>query len=190
MDSLEDYLATLPQGLQSFPEAKVKASTIVGFFDEAAITPHLPLPVVASIVGMPASSWIPEVHVSVAHLVMRARCFESDDAFVESARAHNSRLLNSPLYRSAFRLFQPGRIARIISGAWGLFRRGSSIQVRGETPNSVSFSLHHPANIWPSIVRRGLLTCGAEAMRVGGTETARTTLEVETETYVHGLVEW
>lgn len=190
MEALRKYLEALPRGVQSFPDAKAKVGAHRGFFDEGAVHAHLPPAVLTSIFETPASSWVPEVHVTMGHIAMREASFESDADYVDYARKHNYRLFSSSLYRHAFRLFQPARIARLTNSAWGLFHRGSSIHISGQTPNSLDFSLRHRRKIWPNFVRHSLLTSAAEAMRVAGTESAHTTVLSETDTQFSASVRW
>lgn len=191
MNPVEEYLAQLPAGLASYPEAKAKVSTLRGFFDMHAIQSLLPVSVQHSLAeDVPASNWVPEVHVTAAHIAMRAVSFESDDDYVAFARAHNYRLFSSPLYRGAFRLFRPGRLARLLNSTWGLFHRGTSVRVLQQTESSISFVLTFPRRVWPGFVQRSLFSGGEEAIRVGGTDNVKGRIVSRSETQFRGVYEW
>lgn len=191
MGAIQQYLDALPHGLDSYPNVKAKVVTLPDKDELAPILDTLPGPVRELCAhAQPSSNWVPEVHASVAHIAVRIAHFSTDDAYVEHCRKRNRRLLSGPLYRHAFRLFRPGRLARLINTSWRLFHRGSSIVATAETTHSLSFVLRTRPRVWPEVVVRALLTSGEEALKIGGTTTAKGTLESFSPTESWARLEW
>lgn len=158
---LHAYLDSLPQGLDSFPECRVKASLLRGALDDPGARVKLDaLPErLASLFGSPplVTQWMPEVVSVAAHYAIAdARGFDDDDVLMWTYRV-NQRLAQSRLYRAMTAVATPRLALRGARLAWGMIHKGIGLSVRLED-DSARLTVTHPRGVWPNLVHRANAT--------------------------------
>jgi serine/threonine protein kinase len=130
---LDAYLASLPNGVESFPEVQQKGSIVQTFLEGVPIQQHLTsLPeAVAELVRHPplASAWISEVKAAALYLACAELCFPSTEAWVEFAYRANRKIIEGPIYAVLFRVLGVKRIVKVVAGRWEQFHRGTQLTV-------------------------------------------------------------
>jgi hypothetical protein len=124
------YLASLPQGLRSFPDCKVRditAELYANAFNALAGEPGLPTPVADLLGGIASGPWYPEVVFQVAHLVVRDRVFDDDAKFFEWIFNANALVFDRPILRNLMRLVSPTLVVLGATKRWAAFHAGSEL---------------------------------------------------------------
>lgn len=172
LELLEEYLAQLPAGLASYPEAQHKGSVLRAFCEGTQVEQHvaaLPSELQALIKHPPAaSSWTTEVQANALYLAIAELCFPSGDAWVEFAHRANRRLLEGPLYAMLFRLFGAKRLAAGIAGRWEQMHRGTQLTLTGFEPGTARFLLRTPRRLMTPLIVRSYATAARAAFEVAG----------------------
>lgn len=152
------YVASLPNGLDSFPECRAKASLLhyarkrvpVTFSTDALperIRRHLRTSELVA-------SWITEVEYTAITLALWDGAKLDDDRACESWYLLVKDLRTSILYRAVMSVISPGRMMRGAPLAWQQFHTGSTIQIYDESRSSAVMDLVAPTGLFPPIVLR------------------------------------
>ena len=158
MSELERYVATLPQGLESFPEFCCKGSLLrelVDLRDLPQETVEALPPALKVYFEVPplVSSWYPEVHlvgVMLAHFEPR---FGGDRAaFVQWFYDLSKALYEKPLYRILMALGSPERLVGIVAKAWGAFHRGAKLRKTASAPGLAVVEIGMPEMVYPDLI--------------------------------------
>jgi hypothetical protein len=149
------YLEGLPNGVESYPEARVKGSVLRSALVEADFKPEpgvLPEPLERVAKDPPANStWVPETfHSALMGAIYDARFSEHGGmpAFEASVFDRNRRLFRSPLYRVLFYVVRPERVFIGAQNRWAAFHRGSEVSIVGEGTSSRTLRLSHPPRLF------------------------------------------
>src|SRR5687767_10312312 len=106
--SVDSYVASLPQGLDSYPAFEQKAAVFREFMkgiSASSWAERLPEPLATLVkTPPPVNQWLPEVQANAVFLAARAEMFPDDDAYERFAYKQNVQLLSSPLYAILFKL--------------------------------------------------------------------------------------
>ncbi len=158
-----EYLASLPQGLGSFPNCRVRDITVEPYaraFGYLANEPGLPAPVADLLGGISSGPWFPEAVFMAAHLVVRDRVFDSDTSFHEWIFNANALLFDRPILRNLMRLVSPTLIVLGSAKRWAAFHDGSELTtdcVRATAERAQTFAhLRYPAGLFPLVFLHGL----------------------------------
>lgn len=158
---LAAYLADLPDGLDSYPECRSKASLHRAFLDEKALPPlapgALPEPV-RELVEAPAavSSWIPTVvHHSVL-LVVRELCFEDDESYCRHAFESQRKIFRGPMYRLLLVAMPVDTVLRGIAYRWKAFHQGTQLEVLERGDGEAHLRLRYPPRLYNELGLLGL----------------------------------
>jgi len=124
------YLASLPQGLESFPACRVRDIAVEPYanaFGALASEPGLP-PFVADLLrGSGSRTSYPEVAFQIAHLVVRDRAFGDDASFFEWQFHANTAVFDRPILRNLMRLVSPTLVVLGATKRWTAFHEGSEL---------------------------------------------------------------
>ena len=193
---LDAFVAALPDGLDSHPRTRAKASlyrVYCGPLLEAMRRSGCVLPTpVQELVEDPApvTAWIPLVR---AQAVMLASCdlvFESEDAFVQHTLEHQRTLLSSRLYRIMLALASPATLLRVASARWASFHRGSTLSVETSTPTSTILRVEHPEGLWHGVMVSALAAGLQAPLELSGAKDVRLELLERTDTRVRLQGSW
>ena len=182
MGQYDDYLATLPQGLDSYPDTVVAATRIGGAL---AVARGLSIDAVrlpTELAGyanqlIPASTWVPEVHYYALVLSIvdqRAMSVESLEKFSANVTLH---VLKHPLYRLLFRWLQPQTMLKRAADRWDTFSRGTQVTWDGTT-----FTFQFPPHLLNEVLARGVAAGWQAYVRRSRVPSASFTLRELTET--------
>ncbi len=174
MRILEDYIAKLPDGFASYPDAQCKASVLNVFTRDyrELLLEKLPSDELRNLIADPPpdSVWISEVEVQSIFHVLREVEFPVESDYVEYARKMNRELLSSGLYRALFRVLSHSRVVRMTGTAWARFHIGSTLLVETEEKKSHIFHMEFPPYLLGPINLRAIVTAGEYALELGGAE--------------------
>lgn len=158
-----EYLASLPLGLRSFPNCRVRDITVEPYahaFGDLASEPGLPAPVADLLRGITVGPWYPEVVFQMAHLVVRDRVFDDDASFFEWIFNANANIFDRPILRNLMRLVSPTLIVLGSAKRWAAFHDGSELttdRVRATAERAQTFAhLRYPAGLFPLVFLSGL----------------------------------
>ncbi|MBL4688653.1 MAG: hypothetical protein JKY37_28960 [Nannocystaceae bacterium] len=161
------YIAALPDGLESHPDCRAKASLYRTVVDGSALSTadaaELPQ-VLRTLVVEPAlvSSWISEVHSHALMLAVYDRQFGDIEAFAQHAYLRQRELFAGPLYAVAFKLVSPALLIKTAALRWRLFHRGGmSFRSQDITADQARVRLEYPEGVYEPVLRRAL----CEALR-------------------------
>ena len=128
--NLTKYIDSLPQGLDSYPEAMQKASVTHSLFKAwPGIVQHahaLPLPLQNLVMNPPpASLWVPAVH-AYALWVLTSQVHTGGDpaCFSALSLAIDRDVLSMPIYGMIFRVLGERLTVRAVGVAFSSFHRG------------------------------------------------------------------
>jgi hypothetical protein len=125
-----EYLATLPQGLESHPACKIRDIVVepyVRSFAAIAGEAGVPGPVAEMLAGRAQGPWVSEVVFQVAHLVVRDRGFVNDTPLLDWMQAANEQVFDKPILRNLMRLVSPTLIVLGATKRWSAFHLGSEL---------------------------------------------------------------
>lgn len=173
--SIERYLATLPHGVDSYPEYEQKGSIIRSYLDSGAFDGsgvELPAAVRALLASPPApTQWVPEVHANVLFLVMMGKLGET--GFEDLVYRENTRLLSGPLYAILFKLVSPERVLRASGARWAQFHRGIELAPIRPGHNEASVDMRCPLALLPGPLARVYATAFRAALEAAGGKQVR-----------------
>jgi hypothetical protein len=124
------YLASLPQGLESHPDCKIRDIVVepyVRAFASIADEPGLPVPVADMLTGRARVPWHSEVLFQVVHLVVRDRGFTDDTPLLDWMQKANEEVFDKPILRNLMRLVSPTLIVLGATKRWSAFHTGSDL---------------------------------------------------------------
>ena len=166
LPSLSNYLDALPNGLDSYPDVRAKASLYRSVLDHGAIEDVSVLPEPLRRLATdpaPVSAWIPEVHSHALMSAVRDLCFESDAAFVQHAYDRQRELFDGRLYRIMLALASPSLLLRTAALRWRTFHRGSTFSVESSDGTETRVRIDHPPHLWDDLLTDALVA-GLEAV--------------------------
>lgn len=185
--SVTQYLAALPNGLASFPDAQVKAAVLLDAIQGHPVDAdegELPSEMLQLLrEPPPVSSWVPEVLFNATMLAT----FDQDFAEVGGERAflnwvyrRNLKLLDRPFFRVLFKVVSPSRLLIGAKHRWSAFHRGTKLDVVERDTTSGVVLLSYPATLFPSVAlgafgmsfRAAAETAGAKGVVVERTDPA------------------
>lgn len=144
---VDEYLKTLPIGVNSYPKALCRYSVVSSFSIGLESSPWIDaLPeTVRDIIGTSPSDslLIPEVYAQCAFLA-QAMTFETMDDYLFHCTSRTRALLSGPLYLTMFKMFSGRRAAHIISRAYKHFHKGSECRSSDTEPNMSMWKSRSP----------------------------------------------
>lgn len=142
------YLDTLPDGVHSYPDAKIRGGLVNSILQAHQILePRGALPdLVCDWVEQPPvqSEWIPQV---VARVLLRAAFdehFKSREAYLKWAYEAQRKVLSGPLYKMLFIGISPERLVKMSASRYGHFHMGLRMEMLERSGNAATGRLLHP----------------------------------------------
>jgi hypothetical protein len=153
--SLDRYLESLPNGIDSYPEATVKGAVLRSMLLEVDFKPEpgvLPAAVERCAQEPPATStWVPETfHGALSEAIYDARFHEHGGmpAFESWVLERSRKLISSPLYKVLFFVVRPERVFIGAQKRWSAFHRGSRFEITDEGATRRTVRLSHPPHLF------------------------------------------
>ena len=155
---LSRYLAGLPAGLDSYPEAQTKGSVYRNLLDDVPChLAALPAPLRHHLQHPPiASEWLPEVHLWALAFAV------ADQQGMDEARLHawaaerNRKLFEGSVYRTLMAMVSPSTLFRFCAVRWNAFHRGTSMQAGPVSDDGCQVTLAFPRAVFDEQVLRFL----------------------------------
>jgi hypothetical protein len=168
----ESYLASLPNGLDSFPEYVVKAAPYrhyLSSIDFGAEARYMP-PSLRALVEdpLPMSSWMPEVHACAFMLAVRDLLFSDDESVYTSALRSNRQLFSGPLYRALFFFLTPEKMFQHAESRWASMHRGMTLKTQATSATSATFRVDYPPHLIETLMAHCLLSGFVVAVEAAG----------------------
>lgn len=192
---MEQYIAALPKGLDSYPECQQKGSifrSVFAGFDTRPLADALP-PALAQLFRSPpqASEWVHEGRATAVYLAA-ADVLWGDELFVTHAYKNNYALLDSTMYRILFRLVGSRRLLTKASSNWALFHKGTSLSLRefDERELRAIVELEAPANHVPALLADGYGTALRAATEIAGHSQVECVCESYSDALIRFRVRW
>ena len=145
------YLETLPEGVHSYPDAKIRGGLVGSILQEDRFSDARgALPdVVCDWIEQPPvqSEWIPQV---VARVLLRALYddhFKTREAYLKWAYESQRRVISGPLYKMLFLGVTPERLIKTSASRYGHFHQGLRMEILDRSPNAATGLLHHPPRL-------------------------------------------
>jgi hypothetical protein len=160
------YLAHLPRGVDSFPEATGKVSVVRSFIESTNLElfedDRCP-PAVAQLIRSPPphSSWVSEVTMMAAFFALADHKHLSGAAAERWMYEQNKALLDSRMYRALVALAGPSLLMRGVQLRWNAFHRGSSLEIVEQLEKGTSLRMRFPQGVFDEFLLNGF----AGAMR-------------------------
>lgn len=175
-ERIDQYFRGLPDGWDSFPEFRAKASLIRTALEVRPAPTSLeaiPEPLRAYFEAPPLpSAWIPEVHYLAFGVAVDDVEGFSDEDFDAYWYEISKKLVQSPLYAGLLGLLTPGVLLRTAALRWSAFHRG--IQLRtSKRGGALRLELSYPTGLVPELCARGY-----KAVFAAVTDTSRSSGEI------------
>ncbi len=150
---LAEYIASLPQGLDSYPQARAKASlyrsTIATWPSPASEVSGLPAPLRRlAEYPRPVSSWIPEAHSAALVLATRDLACTDDADFLDFCYQQQRTLFSGRLYAVLLKMTSPSTLLRTAAFRWRSLHRGSSLIVDHASTTGASVHVEQQPHVW------------------------------------------
>jgi hypothetical protein len=149
------YLASLPGGLATHPDAQAKASLVRAFLEgqPADVLRRLPEPLQPLVREPPIeNAWIPEVQFCAFFHALCEALGHLPAARAAWIRSRNQSLFSGPLYRLLMTVASPERVLREAARRWGVFHRGSALDFEGFSDDGARVRLAFPPGLFDAFM--------------------------------------
>jgi Protein of unknown function (DUF2378) len=158
MGALEDYIAGLPAGLDSYLDCQQKASIYRSNLERNGS--RIPLknlpPVIAQLViePLPISSWVATAHAHAYMIAAATYAFSSHEAFLADVVHGTKKLFTGPIYKLLMAVASPQTVVQGASRRWNALQRGTSLELEHIEPGHARVVLRSPPGLVPSLMAR------------------------------------
>jgi hypothetical protein len=162
---LEEYLATLPDGLSSFPQARLRGE-ILDFVMDWLQEIEEPLP---AVLRDPvryyrpfgrAAKWVPEVLECAISLHIATVGYPTGQSWLDEVYRRQRKVYQTPLYRALLIMLSPTLLTMVATERWRAFRKGSELKMdRWTTTPTGRFTtatLRYPPGLHTELTLRSL----------------------------------
>jgi hypothetical protein len=195
--SASAYLSSLPKGLDSFPECRVR---VLVFEHIGRQYPELardapPGPLTDLLAGsLDSSSWVPEVVGQVANLMVRDACVPSDAAYCDWTYEMSLLSFGKPLLRQLMRLMSPALLVLGAAKRWSALHAGTDLGTSGVRNvgdrSEVVGQLRFPRGLFPDLFLIGLCPAFRAALSLARGRDIRVELGARSEVSAEYVVSW
>jgi hypothetical protein len=191
--ALADYLAHLPAGLASYPQA-----TSRGIILRSAVSPHyfhpswkeLPTDVIAAVKAPPLpTSWISTAVTDAIFCLIADTFYPSDQAVRDWSYDRTIRLASLPMYATLTQLAGLDRFLEGVAKIHGRFQRGTDLEVK-VTGTEAEVVLKHPPHLHGPLnhlSNEGVFRAALEATRASD---VRVSMIESTPTFARYTASW
>ena len=199
LPSLDRYLAALPDGLDSYPEALAKSAVVtpwrVGALGASLrACDEIPAPLRA-ILDRPlsVSDWVSEVFLDgliEAALDVHFAGAGGAEALQQHIRATNRAVFTGPLYNVLFAVFSPARLLVGAAPRWSAFHQGSTLDAIERHPTRAVLELRCPPGLFSTQALVGHGTSFALAAELAGGHEVSMTHEAVSPRLTRYTITW
>lgn len=156
--ALRAYLDRLPEGLDSYPECRAKASLYRSILETLPIDDTRLPEALRDLLRRPrpVTDWIPEVHSHAVLISQYDQHFRDLPSFVRHCYAAQRELWASKIYAFMMRFVSPVRLLASASQRWGQFHRGSELVAERSGERAAILRLTVPPHIYDEVALVGL----------------------------------
>ncbi len=194
LQRLDRWLAELPGGLDSYPNAQAKGSIVRSLLAGQPIpelAARLPGPVRRLATDPPVGSeWVPEAHFAALLLGIADVRGMTDAEVCGWARAHNRALFESPAYRILMEVMAPGALVRFAGKRWENWHRGTRLDVEGVSDDGVRLTLTFPARLYDDLLLRVFGEAFAAALELSNAASPSVVIEARGPEAARYLARW
>lgn len=153
---LHTYLASLPDGMRSFPKCQVRGEVLDHTLDWLGEVNGTLDPVLRDWVRSyrplgRAMEWVPEVLLNCVSLQVADEGYPSGQAWLNDVYRRQRAIYQTPLYRALLLVLSPTLLMMGASDRWKAYRRGSTLAVDKwtKTPagRKTTATLEHPPGL-------------------------------------------
>jgi hypothetical protein len=143
------YVKSLPQGLASYPDCKVRATVYEDLkkdFPQLDKMPDLPEVLRQALADSSKKDWLPEVVGNALCILVRDSILQTDETFYAWYQKNMVRLYRKPLFRAMMLIFSPTLVVIGAAKRWTTFHIGSTLsaepvqELDGRNQTGVTFS--------------------------------------------------
>jgi hypothetical protein len=125
------YVASLPQGLDSFPECRMNHHVLEHVptdFPDLAAGQLMPPQLADFFARRIAGDWFHEAVGNTIYLMIRDQCYRDDASFQGWNQKNIDRLIRNPLFRAIMVLLSPALVVIGAGKRWGSFHQGTTMK--------------------------------------------------------------
>ncbi|MEO7109012.1 MAG: hypothetical protein ABI183_01130 [Polyangiaceae bacterium] len=183
LTTLDTYVASLPDGLESYSECRATGATFRNLLASAKLPLGVGLPPALEkwIRAQPSENeWVPVVHLCGLHAAAYDCMFAQAggmDAYLEWTFERNKAMVAMPIYAPLLATSTPEFFLTAFRARWSVFYRGISFDVVRVEKNAATLRLSYPAYCWPEISQlslgvalRAVLATNTKTLSITSTE--------------------
>jgi hypothetical protein len=183
LTTLDTYVASLPDGLDSYSECRASGATFRNLLASAKLPLGAGLPAALEkwIRAQPSENeWVPVVHLCGLHAAAYDCMFAQHggmDAYLEWTYERNKTMLAMPIYAPLLPTSTPEFFLTAFRARWSVFYRGISFDALRVEKNAATLRLSYPPYCWPEISQlslvaalRALLETNTKTLGITSTE--------------------
>lgn len=189
----ERYIGRLPQGLESYPDVRCKASVLRTFIDTVDLSrfPYEAAP--PAVRTLLQTQFLPTAFLSEAQIMGTIHAVSDylgydDDATLRWMDDCNGRLLTGRLFRALMSLASPKMLVTLASRQWGHIHRGTKLSA--ELGNPPKMFLRFPDHLYDELIARGMGTGVRHALALCRAKNPRVEVESYTPNFVTYQLGW
>jgi hypothetical protein len=189
---LTAYLERLPQGVDSYPECRAKASA----YREALARRPVPLdglpPALQERLASPAlvSAWIPEVHSLALGLAVADHHRMTDREYLDSVYVLSRDLLGGPTYRFLMADESPEAMLRHADVRWQAMHQGVGLSTERMGERACAYLLAFPVRLLDALLLQAFGQTFRASLSLSGAAEPRVSLVAHGETSARIEASW
>ena len=199
MPTVDEYLAGLPEGIDSYPEAMVKGSVVRAHcvhpaFLEVQRDERMPRESVRLIDDPPTrTTWVREAHFNALMAGLYEHGFRASGgypAYQAWVCDQSRRLFETKLYRVLFAVLSPERLLAATALRWSAFHQGSTLALVGRLPKAFEVEMRFPARLYPPASLHGFSGAFRAALLAAGGDVTSIEWTLVSPSIARWLVQW
>jgi hypothetical protein len=164
MGEVDEYVARLPDGLASYPEATVKGSVVLAHcvhpaFRDVQRDTTVPAEARHLLEEPPTrTTWVAEAHFNALMAALYDRTFRTTggyEAYEAWVTAQSRKLFETNLYRILFVFVSPERLLAATANRWAAFHRGTTLDLVKKGDKRFEVELKAPAHLYSPMAFHG-----------------------------------
>jgi hypothetical protein len=194
LERMDQYLAGLPVGIDSYPECMVKGSVLRSTLLQQPIDQimdRLAEPLRALVTDPPVDSeWMSEARfVAIYHAIADVRGYGEADVQVW-ARDRNRALFRNPAYRILMAVSSPATLLRGAAMRWSNWHRGSALEIEGILDVGVRAVLRFPPGLFDELMLKSFGEAFVAGLELAKAKSPASTVELVEPGLARYLVNW
>jgi hypothetical protein len=191
--SYERYVASLPGGLDAYPEAQAKGALVrsVLLDHPIEVLRALPAPVRGWVTDPPLDNvWVSEARFcALIHAIAEARGWR-EQATLDWCRERDRDLLSGPLYRILMLAATPEAMLRHAPTRWAAFHRGSTLTFAGFADDGARASLAFPKGLFDPLLLKAFSGSFHVALDLAHARKPAVEIEASGDGFARFLARW